>query len=331
MDRSTGKTVSMIAAAFICLFIALPPASAGAGGLNDSSVVVMFWNLENFFDFKDEGGGESDREFSPSGTRHWTAGRFYAKCRAVAKSVFWIAGRYGKLPDIIGLAEVENRSVLTRLLSSTSLRKCGYEIIHRDSPDHRGIDVALLWRKTTMSLTDCGFRRIDSLDTREILYARMKPLKGSADISFAVNHFPSKYGGSETGAKRRTVAENLKQLCDSLLGAGSDRVIAMGDFNDESSSPAFDPLRNALFNAEVTLSGPPPGTIRFEGRWEQIDMFWSTSAFLENEKLETVRIPFLMALDTVFSGDKPLRTYSGPRYLGGVSDHCPILLNTDAL
>ena len=92
------------------------------------SLVVVFWNMENFFDYKDEGKGEADREFSSGGSRHWTGKRFYAKCDAVAKSFMWMGDRYGRMPDIIGLAEVENRGVLIKLLKYTILRKYDYKL-----------------------------------------------------------------------------------------------------------------------------------------------------------------------------------------------------------
>ena len=80
--------------------------------------LVLFWNLENFFDWTDGGNGDSDTEFTPGGKRRWTARKFYSKCNAVAKSVLWISDEYGKLPDVIGLAEIENRGVLSKLISS---------------------------------------------------------------------------------------------------------------------------------------------------------------------------------------------------------------------
>ena len=117
---------------------------------DSSGMLVMFWNLENYFDWRDDGANESDSDFSPSGSRHWTPSRFYAKSNAIAKSVWWISDNYGKLPDVVGVAEVENRDVLMRLLHSTSLNKAGYSIVHFDSPDRRGIDVALLWRRENL-------------------------------------------------------------------------------------------------------------------------------------------------------------------------------------
>ena len=116
------------------------------------SLVVVFWNLENFFDHVDQGTGESDKEFSSYGSRHWNRKKFQIKCDAVAKSIMWMGDRYGHLPDLIGLAEIENRGVLTKLLRSTLLRKHDYGIVHHDSGDRRGIDVAILYRKSVMRL-----------------------------------------------------------------------------------------------------------------------------------------------------------------------------------
>ena len=120
----------------ICLNIAF--SLVGLNEEADDGNVIMFWNLENFFDYSDGGTGESDSEFTPGGKRHWTSGRFYDKCRLIAKAIFWTGDRYGRIPDVIGVAEVENRSVLSRLLSSTGLRKYGYRVVHHDSGDRRG-------------------------------------------------------------------------------------------------------------------------------------------------------------------------------------------------
>ena len=98
---------------------------------------MVFWNVENFFDHVDGGTGESDNEFSSAGSRRWTARRFYEKCDAVAKSLLWIGEKYGRMPDVIGLAEVENKGVLVKLLNATLLRKYDYTIVHHESGDRR--------------------------------------------------------------------------------------------------------------------------------------------------------------------------------------------------
>lgn len=288
--------------------------------------LVLFWNLENFFDWTDGGNGDSDTEFTPGGQRHWTARKFYSKCNAVAKSVLWISDEYGKLPDVIGLAEIENRGVLSKLINSTSLRKTGYKIVHYDSPDHRGIDVALLWNTGTMDLISSKPCHIDGLETRDILLVNLFDRRAQKERAFIVVHLPSKFGGGKTAWKREKAAARLKAVADSVNAAGCSDITVMGDFNDTPDAEAFTQLKEVLVNVSEPLSAQGLGTIRFEGKWDLIDMFWVTPEMARNVSMEIIRIPFLTVRDNVHSGIKPLRTYSGPRYLGGVSDHCPILL-----
>ena len=289
------------------------------------SLLVMFWNVENFFDWTDQGTGESDREFSSYGERRWTKSRFYAKCDAVAKTFMWTADRYGRMPDVIGLAEVENRGVLTKLLSSTLLRKFDYGVVHQDSKDRRGIDVALLYRKSSTTLSSRTFVSPSDISTRDILHARMI-LQDGREVDFIVNHHPSKYGGAEESAERRLkVMNTLKSLCDSLVSSGSEGIVAMGDFNDVPTAPQFRIMDSLLVNKGLPLHEKGKGTIRYEGKWDLIDNFL-TSPSLRTSDMEVLRVPFLMTYEKKYPGEKPLRTYSGPRYLGGVSDHCPITL-----
>lgn len=288
--------------------------------------LVLFWNLENFFDWTDGGNGDSDAEFTPGGQRHWTARKFYSKCNAVAKSVLWISDEYGKLPDVIGLAEIENRGVLSKLINSTSLRKTGYKIVHYDSSDHRGIDVALLWNSGTMDLISSKSCHIDGLETRDILLVNLFDRRAQKERAFIVVHLPSKFGGGKTAWKREKAAARLKTVADSVNAAGCSDITVMGDFNDTPDAEAFTQLKEVLVNVSEPLSAQGLGTIRFEGKWDLIDMFWVTPEMARNVSMEIVRVPFLTVRDNVHSGIKPLRTYSGPRYIGGVSDHCPILL-----
>jgi endonuclease/exonuclease/phosphatase family metal-dependent hydrolase len=291
------------------------------------SLVVVFWNVENFFDYYDGETGDSDREFSSMGARHWTKKKFYAKCDAVAKTVFWLADRYGRMPDVIGLAEVENRGVLTRMLSSTLMRKYDYGIVHRESGDRRGIDVALLYRKSVMDTLSTSFvtpiYEGNPMQTRDILHARMSLADGSV-ADFIVNHHPSKFGGEEESRGRRDAAmETLKHFCDSLKG---DQMIVMGDFNDTPDAEQFRMLDGLLVNKAEGLHQRREGTIRYEGKWELIDMFMTSPSLAAESRMEIVRVPFLMTYEKKHPGEKPLRTYVGPRYTGGVSDHCPIVL-----
>lgn len=289
------------------------------------SLLVMFWNVENFFDWTCQGESESDRDFSSYGDRHWNKKKFHVKCDAVAKSMMWVGDRYGRLPDIIGFAEIENRGVLTRLLASTLLRKYDYGIIHRDSRDRRGIDVALIYRKSSLQPVSTTFIAPDSLYTRDILHAQMRVHDGSM-IDFIVNHHPSKYGGTEESViKRNHVMSVLRSTCDSLLSEGHDKILVMGDFNDTPDAQQFRIIEGIMHNHGLELHNDTKGSIRYKGKWELIDFFLSRG--LETSGMEIIQVPFLMTYDRSYPGYKPLRTYSGPRYIGGVSDHCPVMIS----
>lgn len=290
---------------------------------------LMFWNLENFFDYRNDSTSVSDAEFSSFGARRWTKKRFYTKCNSIAKAVLWISADKGALPDVIGLAEVENAFVLRRLLQATVLEKLDYRIVHYESPDRRGIDVALLYRCGRLELLDskpCHLYEADSsvMRTRDILLARFA--YGGRDVAFLVNHHPSKYGGAKiSGPRREQAVKRLKELADSLLACGVDGVVAMGDFNDTPANPVYGQLAPTLENQALSPYRKGEGTIKFAGKWELIDMFF-TSSVIQTEGMEIIYVPFLQTRDKTALGTKPLRTYSGPRYLGGVSDHCPVLL-----
>ncbi len=294
----------------------------GAEGL-----LVVFWNLENFFDWVDEGKGEAEREFSSFGARRWSRKKFYRKCDVVAKALLWMGDRYGRMPDVIGVAEVENKGVLTKLLNGTVLRKFDYGIVHYESADRRGIDVALLYRRSSAEPLSSSKRRPSyrgmKMDTRDILHVQMR-IAGGQEVDFIVNHHPSKYGGGEESRGGREAAMTaLKEMCDSL---GKGNIIAMGDFNDTPDSDSFSIIEGTLLNKGMELHERGEGTIRYEGEWELIDIFMVGRPLSERTVMEVCRIPFLMTWEKKHPGKKPLRTYSGPRYMGGASDHCPVIL-----
>lgn len=266
--------------------LSLQPAQAGQ---RPDSLLVVFWNLENFFDWK-----------SDSRPQYWTSSRFRSKCEGVCKTLMLIADRYGQLPDVVGFAEVENRTVVSRLLRNTLLRKAGYEILHFDSPDRRGIDCALIHRPPLVLEYGAAKHLYDSsgtvMQTRDILLASF------GQLCVLVNHHPSKLGSGK-GAARDLAMERMRFLADSLMGAGATAVLAVGDFNE------------CYWEGE--------GTIKYNGEWEKIDGCFSFGNIVVKE--EVFDHPLLLEKDKKYGGLKPRRTFTGPRYNGGLSDHLPVI------
>ena len=350
---------------------------------------IVFWNLENFFDYFDDAGSSSDSDFSSRGAKHWTKKRFTMKCAMVGKALLWMGENCcsdGKPPEIVGVAEVENAFVLNRLVNSPVLRKLDYGYVHFDSRDRRGIDVALLYRRSAVRLLSSRAVHIRSDDggimpTRDILYvcAELVPdrevsadgelsggveatadgesaggsdggAEGGSDglrhIHILVNHHPSKFSGEKASMHGRELAMiALRDVCDSIARVSDAPIVAMGDFNDTPDGRQFSILEGRLLNLAGPLAAKGEGSIRYNGRWELIDHFLVGGGRRPvaradaydggvgrhcngyGMEMSVVRIPFLMTKDRAHSGFKPLRTYSGPRWIGGVSDHCPILLD----
>lgn len=318
------------------------------------TVLIMAWNVENFFDFRSDGASDSEEEFSATGARRWSARRFYTKCGAVAKTILWASDRLGRPPDAVVFEEVENAFVLHQLLRQTVLRKLDYGIVHYDSPDPRGIDVAMIYRKDRLALLDSRPVRVGrdrNFLTRDILLSCFRTDKGDS-LAVMGCHFPSKYGGGESDWKREAAVAGLVALRDSLARSGWGNHICMGDFNDTPESAVFLPLRSGNIalrrtddaeDAESCYGTEPSGavrthggiglkrniegSIRFNGEWQLIDLAFESDSLMGRCRFEVLRPPFLTTGDAAHSGEKPLRTYTGPRYTGGVSDHYPIAVS----
>ena len=314
-------------AIFFCryLLLVLVPAVDLLAAEPQDSLRVVFWNVENYFDWHDGGISESDAEFSSKGARRWTARRFFTKCNAIAKTVLYLTDEERALPDLIGFAEVENRFVLRKLLAETALKKTDYAIVHYDSPDPRGIDVALLYRTGTLDTVRTFPVQVPGVETREMLVAQLRTKAGDS-LAVIVCHHPSKYGGATADPKREAAVRRLAVLSDSLRTAGWTRQVAIGDFNDTPDAPLYQSLAQHYVNLAAPLAAKGEGSIRFQGCWELIDQCFVSPEVAPAADFRICHIPFLTAHDGAYAGEKPLRTYSGPRYLGGVSDHCPVLL-----
>jgi hypothetical protein len=197
----------------------------------------------------------------------------------------------------------------------------------------------------TRDILLCVFRRIRPVvsGTTSVIPGLPRNLPDDAPFAVLVNHHPSKYGGAaESEPRRRIAVERLRALADSLTATGIDRIIACGDFNDTPANPVFHLLEPALVPMHMDLYRHGQGTIKYDGKWDLIDHFYVSQALAASSSsdaslsigippsipahMRILRIPFLLTRDTAHSGEKPLRTYQGPRNVGGVSDHLPILL-----
>ena len=287
------------------------------------AIIVYFWNVENYF---------APGEFPDHA---WSKTRFYTKCNAVAKTLLLASDELGALPDVVGFAEVGDATVLKALLGATPLRKLDYSFVHYDSPDRRGIDCALLYRRSRFRLLNSKPCHLyDStgavMRTRDILLVVLETRSGGSldgaapegrpdTLAVLVNHHPSKVG-SASGERRGLAMSRLRFLADSLQAAGVSRIIAVGDFNDEVV-PAAGVERQSQRPPGVGEPAPP-GTIKFQGKWEKID----GCPLLEGLRAEErIFAPQCLLERDSHGGEKPRRTFSGPRYLGGVSDHLPVI------
>ncbi len=311
---------------------------------------VMFYNVENLFDvFNDS--LTNDDEFTPEGERHWNNTKFYKKLNNISKVIISI-GEWNP-PAIVGFSEVENRFVLNKLIYETPLKKFDYNIIHIGSPDRRGIDVAMLYRESRFDPIAYTPIRINFPDdslykTRDILY--VKGILAQADtVHFFVNHWPSRYGGYEDSKPRRMfVASVLKHKVDSLCRIlQHPNIIIMGDFNDE---PRDESIHSGL-SALTDTAGMKPddlvnlmagfhkthviGTNKYKENWGVIDQFivsgnllnGKNNIHISTEGAKIYQESFLLEKDDMNLGLRPNRTYIGPVYHGGFSDHLPIYLD----
>lgn len=286
---------------------------------------IAFWNVENYFDTKDDP-VKNDNEYTPSGERHWTWKRFQAKRDGIAKTIIDMGS-----PIVMGLSEVENHEVLKELCQASPLRRLRYGFIHYDSPDARGIDCALLYRKDSVKVIEQ--RAISVSDSasgffkRDILLAGLRLPNGDTLYCF-VNHWPSKLGGAEAAVKRQAIALRLASLMDSVARHHPHaEVIAMGDFNSTPDElKAMLPPRSLRSLMDALPSGE--GSYNYQGVWQLIDHMLA----VPSQKTKTLHAAifhasYLLERDKKHMGQKPRRTYTGPRYHGGLSDHLPIYLD----
>jgi len=314
---------------------------------------IMFYNAENLFDTYNDSLTQDD-EFLPDGPKHWNYKRFVDKLNKLCKVIIAVGG--WEPPEIIGLCEIENISVLSKLIYDTPLSKYEYGIVHKDSPDTRGIDVALLYRRDKIDLLQESYFSIpfpwDSLKkTRDILYFKGRTLKKDT-LHIFINHWPSRYGGQlETEPYRIYASTILRNKVDSVFSLDKKpKIIIAGDFNDEPENKSLAEYLSAVNNPDITsgeieydslynlsyslLSNTKLGSYKYKSDWQVFDQFIVSGTLINSHNIITspddihiFNAAFLLVKDEIYSGYRPFKTYRGYKYEGGFSDHLPVYLD----
>ncbi|MCK4921839.1 MAG: hypothetical protein KAS71_12390 [Bacteroidales bacterium] len=313
-----------------------------------SDFTVMFYNVENLFDTIDHP-DFTDEEFSPESEKNWNTERYTKKLDDL--SAVLSSQNKKELPEIIGLAEVENKRVLQDLIATKNLEDGNYEIIHEEGKDARGIDVALLYRKN--ELKSVNFESIEitfpfdsSLTTRDILHVWGKTEDGE-DIHFFVNHWSSRIGGErETEPKRMYAAVTLRRQLDLLFSKEKNpRIVIMGDFNDEPTNKSLmnillagNKLKNIatgdLYNLFYDKHNQyNEGSYNYRNNWNMLDHIIVSYNLINQEGKyscnydsgKIIKEEFML-YENNQGQQVPNRTYGGPNYYGGISDHFPIMV-----
>jgi hypothetical protein len=326
-----SRAINFSLACLLCLLLA-----GQSRLLGQENFRVVFYNVENLFDTQDDP-LKNDNQFLPNSQYRWDNFRFYKKLSNIYKAIAAAGG--WEMPAIIGLCEVENLFCLKQLVLRTPLSKLEYEIIHYESADTRGIDAAMLYDPSRFRLLRSYPINVDlgkNIYTRDILYAC--GIAGSDTLHLFINHWPSRWGGAAKSEwKRLAASAALKKHTDSLLSINpASMILAMGDFNDGIKNKSLAKLYTAYDGKAAPYSrleicdGSAPGTLKFRGRWYTFDLFLATNLLqplVINGCMNIAAADFLLTGDTKNLGKMPYRTYSGPNYLGGFSDHLPVYLD----
>jgi predicted extracellular nuclease len=301
---------------------------------------VVSYNVENLFDTVDDP-KIPDEEFLPASEKKWDNEKYQKKLTDIAKVISEVNPK--EMPEVVGLVEVENRTVLEGLVKTGKLSGQEYSIIHEESPDYRGIDVAMIYRKDAFKeisheVLPVVFPDDPEFKTRDILHVTGK--MRNKTVHLFVNHWPSRTGGDEkTEPKRVLAASVLKKKVDQILAADPKaRIVIMGDMNDEPANKSLHETLGAgapgsgaaLVNLMMPDDTSGKGTYFYSGNWNMLDNLVVSEAVLKGKGMEVEgqKGNIYSADWMVFTnktGDKtPNRSYVGDKYVGGVSDHFPV-------
>ena len=314
----------------------------------ETKVCIAFYNLENLYDTIDDPNID-DQEFTPSSPAKWDGKRYHEKMVHLAEVIGQIGEEGTKdAPSMVGLAEVENLKVLEDLVSTPPLNKVGYKIIHYDSPDKRGIDVALLYQPKILKVTASKAIPVkiegkDDFFTRDIL--QVTGIMKGMPVDIFVNHWPSRSKGQKETAPLRNAAADIcfKSVRAILDKNPANGVIIMGDLNDDPvDESVIDHLKvknntdlvqeGDLYNPMWGLFSEKKGTLEYKGIWNLFDQIIISSSLVGNSPYglnfldaDVFKRDWLAEKEGKYQG-YPFRSYAGTNYLGGYSDHFPVFL-----
>lgn len=350
-DDDDNHQRCVIVIIFFVISLAILPKAAGQNSAGERIPFrVMSWNVENLFDIRHDS-LKNDNGFLPDAIRHWNYTRYKKKLVDMAR-VITAVGEWNA-PALVGLCEVENDTVIRDLTRRSPLRELSYRYVITESPDLRGIDVALLYQRDLFKLLSHHpipippFKRYRP--TRDLLHVSGLLLTGDT-LDVFVCHLPSRSGGvKESEPYRLHAARILRTNADSILRIRlHPQVLIMGDFNDyptnksirkvleaeapprDATTPLF-PLKLYHLLARKAKSRDF-GSYKYQGEWGLLDHIIvsgtlldpSGNFFTEEEKAKVVSLPFLLIEDKKYGGKEPFRTYKGMKYQGGISDHLPV-------
>ncbi|BDD09551.1 endonuclease [Fulvitalea axinellae] len=318
------------------------------------ALTVGFYNMENLFDIYDDP-ATRDSEYTPEGKNNWTKERYQRKLTNMATVISKIGAdelgsRHGA-PSILGICEAENLKVIEDLVSQPELKSKNYGIVHQDSPDRRGIDVALLYKKKDFVVENARWAPLkiksdegEEFFTREQLVVSGK-LENGEELHVIVNHWPSRYGGEKRSRPKRNAAADLtRSLVDSISAVKPGaKIVVMGDLNDDPDNASVKKhLRTKgdrkklqegdLYNPYETYFKKGIGTLAYRDNWNLFDQLILTQPLIDKNsggyylmKAKIFNKKFLKQQEGRYKG-YPWRTFAGGRYSGGYGDHFPVYM-----
>ncbi len=351
MNHTYCNSIKWGAFVISLLAILFTNASFGQERKDYNIYTLAFYNVENLFDTEDDP-LTFDDDRTPLGKDVWTQEKYQDKIKNISKVLSEIGLINTKTaPAIIGVCEVENLQVLQDLVDHPNLAKFNYQIIHYDSPDRRGIDVALLYQSSLFTPEESQSRRLliyELEDPSKRVYTRDQlvvsgNLNGET-INIIVNHWPSRSGGeAKSNYKREKAAYLNKQIIDSLYQVNPyAKIISMGDFNDDPTNKSFKKVLKTsnnrktikvqeLYNPMESMVKQGKGSLAYRDAWNLFDQILVSESLLGSRgglqfyQAGIFNVPYLITQSGQYKG-YPFRSYDYSGYTGGYSDHFPVFM-----